>query len=127
MTTEITSTLRSKKGLPSLRLLTEIKNRVLGNKYELSIAFVGDARAQTLNKRYKKKNTPTNVLSFPLSEESGEIIINPRRATRDAKLFAHTPHQHIVYLYIHGVLHLKGYQHGDTMDIEEQRLLRKFV
>lgn len=127
MTTAITSTLRSRRGLPSEQLLTEIKDHVLGKRYELSVAFVGDTRARTLNKQYKKKDTPTNVLSFPLADDAGEIILNPRRAVRDAKKFNHTPHQHIVFLYIHGVLHLKGFDHGSTMESKEQQLLKKFV
>lgn len=127
MTTEISTTLKSKRGLPSTQLLTDIKEYVLGTHYELSVAFVGDTRARALNKKYKQKDTPTNVLSFPLSDDSGEIILNPRRATRDAQKFDHTPHQHLVFLYIHGVLHLKGLAHGATMEAEEQRLLKKFV
>ena len=127
MTVATKSTLRSRKGLPSEKLLTTIADHVLGKRYDLSVAFVGDHRARTLNKKYKKKDAPTNVLSFPLADDAGEIILNPRRATRDAKKFDHTPHEHVVYLYIHGLLHLKGHAHGSTMESEEKRLLKKFV
>mgnify|MGYP002621547149 CR=1 FL=1 len=126
MTTSITTTLRSRNGLPPNKLLTKIADHILGSRYDLSVAFVGDDRARTLNKHYKQKDTPTNVLSFPLSDASGEIIINPRRAARDARHFNHTLREHIIFLFIHGLLHLKGHTHGATMESEEQRLLRKF-
>ena len=68
--------------------------------------------------RYKKisgKKT-SNILSFPLSKTSGEILICPKAAK---------PYS-VGYLFIHGLLHLKGRVHGATMEREERRLLKAF-
>jgi len=104
----------------------KIKEFVLGDSYELSLVLMGDAMATRLNLEHKKRKGPTNILSFPLSEKEGEIFINVRRARRDAKKFGHTPTQHLSFLFIHGCLHLKGREHGESMEHEEERLLKKF-
>ncbi len=104
----------------------KIKISVLGSKYELSLVLMGDTLATRLNKEHKKKDGPTNILSFPLSETEGEIFLNLRRAQRDAKKFDHTIKEHIAFLFIHGCLHLKGLAHGEKMEKEETRLLKKF-
>jgi probable rRNA maturation factor len=126
-TCAIRSTLSSFTVSPhDARLFRRIKNEILGGPFTLSVTFVGDARARTLNKRFRKKNTPTNVLSFPLGKTEGEIIINPHRAARDARAFKHTPREHCLFLFIHACLHLAGYTHGTTMEREERALLRRF-
>lgn len=106
--------------------LVHIKNSVLEKTYELSVAFVGDRRSRTLNLRYRNKDTPTNVLTFPLSPKSGEIIIALPQARREAKRFDMTYRTYVGYLFIHGLLHLKGLRHGGRMDREEKRLLNRF-
>lgn len=78
----ITRTVRT----PTPRIPFEnIKNHILGPKYELSLVLIGDSLARKLNKEHKGKTNPTNILSFPLSKMEGEIFINVRRAERDAK------------------------------------------
>ena len=89
-----------------------IKDKVLGKKYELSLVFVTPSISHKLNLQYRDKDKPTNVLSFPLSKTSGEIFI-------DLSFKEHSP----IFLFIHGVLHLKGMQHGATMEAEEKKLL----
>ncbi len=106
---------KTKAKLPRVAFL-DIKNAVVGRKYELSLVFCGDALSRKLNKTYRDKDKPTNVLSFPISETSGEIFINPRRL----KNFS------VKFLFIHGLLHLKGFEHGDTMEKREKALLKKF-
>lgn len=104
----------------------KIKNTILGRSYELSLVLMGDTMATRLNAEHKNKKGPTNVLSFPLTKNEGEIFINVRRAQRDAKKFDHSPLQHLAFLFIHGCLHLKGYTtHSNKMEQEEERLLRK--
>ena len=71
----------TKGKLPSLPFL-RIKERVLGKHYELSVVFIGDKRSRDLNKRYRGKDRPTNILSFPLSASEGEIFINLRQAKK---------------------------------------------
>ena len=91
----------------------KIKNKVLGKKYELSLVFAKDSLMRRLNRTYRGKDKATNILAFPLSEMSGEIFINPSRA----KPFS------VKHLFIHGLLHLKGMKHGDTMERAEKKLL----
>jgi len=104
----------------------DISSAILPKKYDLSLVLIGDALGKRLNKEHKRRDYPTNILSFPLSSDSGEIFINVRRAQRDAKKFDHNTTQHITYLFIHGCLHLAGYPHGSTMDSLEQKYMKKF-
>ncbi|QSH39655.1 rRNA maturation RNase YbeY [Candidatus Kaiserbacteria bacterium] len=110
--------------LPSVPF-EKIKNTILGQSYTLSLVLMADTLAKRLNKEHKKRTNPTNILSFPLSDKEGEIFLNIRRAKRDAKKFGHTTNQHIVFLFIHGCLHLKGNVHGEEMEKQEEKLLKK--
>lgn len=99
---------------------------ILGKRYTLTLAFIGKTRAQKLNHAHRKASYVPNVLSFPLSDDTGEIYITPEVAKREAKKFDLSVNGYIGYLFIHGCLHLKGYDHGDTMDKAEQKYVRKF-
>ncbi len=105
----------------------EIKNAILGRSYTLSVAFVGTQRARSLNTAYRQKTYVPNVLSFPLTETTGEIYLCPEIAYKEAKDFNLTKDGYIAFLFIHGCLHLKGYDHGDTMEALEQRYLKRFA
>lgn len=118
----IASTARSFPQLP----YKKIKNNVLGRTYYLSLVFIGERRAQGLNLAYRGKAYVPNVLSFPLSEESGEMFICPIAAAKEADNFELSFEGYIGFLYIHGLLHLAGYDHGDEMDRLEQMYLLKF-
>lgn len=115
----------TKGKLPSLPFL-RIKERVLGNHYELSVVFIGDKRSRDLNKRYRGKDRPTNILSFSLSASEGEIFINLRQAKKDAPQFKKRYNTFVGFLFIHGLLHLKGLDHGRKMEREEERFMRAF-
>ena len=104
-----------------------MKNAVLGKSYLLSLSFVGPTRAQAFNQTYRKKDYIPNVLSFPLDETTGEIIICPQVAKSEAKKFNLSVDGYIAYLFIHGCVHLKGHDHGDTMDKLEQKFMRQFA
>lgn len=104
----------------------KMKDAVLGKKYELSLTFVGPARAKQLNIEYRSKDYTPNVLSFPLDAMHGEIIICPQVAKTQAKDFDLSVHGYIAYLFIHGLVHLKGHDHGDTMEKLEQKYMRQF-
>jgi rRNA maturation RNase YbeY len=99
---------------------------ILGKKYNLSLTFVGPARAQKLNITYRQKEYVPNVLSFPLDETTGEIFICPVVAKTQAKDFNLSVDGYIAYLFIHGCVHLKGHDHGDTMDALERSYVKKF-
>lgn len=77
---------------------------------ELSIAFVGEARIRELNKRYRKKNRPTDVLSFA-GNGLYEIVICPSVVRQNAKKFGLSFKSELVRILIHGILHLLGYDH----------------
>jgi probable rRNA maturation factor len=98
----------------------------LGTRYDVSVVLCGTARSQRLNRAHRKKNYPTNVLSFPLSRTSGEIYLNMPLCRREARSFGTTPKEHAVFLLIHGCLHLKGYDHGKKMEAREKKFLRQF-
>jgi probable rRNA maturation factor len=69
---------------------------------------------------------PTDILSFPLSENEGEIYINPATARKEAKKFDRPYDNFILFLLIHGLVHLKGYEHGAIMESIETRFRKKF-
>jgi len=104
----------------------EMKNDILGKQYELSLVFVGDIKSQRLNQTYREKSYIPNVLSFPLDDTTGEIFINPRQAKREAKKHDMSLVGFIGFLFIHGLLHLKGHAHGDTMENAEIRYKKKY-
>lgn len=103
-----------------------MKNEVLGNKYDLSLVFVGNATSRKLNKTYRSKNKPTNVLSFSLAKNEGEIIMDLSKIKSEIKLFNRTFNNLIAYLFIHGLFHLKGARHSSTMERKEAAIRRKF-
>ncbi|MBX4206409.1 rRNA maturation RNAse YbeY [Candidatus Parcubacteria bacterium] len=108
----ISITNRTRQPLPRADFAS-IADHVLGKTYELSLVFCGDALSRRLNRAYRSRDLPTNVLSFPVSKTSGEIFINL------SKLGAFSA----LELFIHGLFHLKGMEHGDTMEKAEQALL----
>lgn len=94
----------------------KIKETVLGKRHELSLAFVGPTESRAVTRRSKHKDKISNVLAFPLSKTVGEIIICPSGKGEYT----------IGYLFIHGLLHIKGLQHSATMDDAEEQLLARF-
>ncbi len=121
----ITCTVKSTPKISGV-LFTSIKNKVLGKKYELALTFVGTKRARKLNNQYRQKDYATDILSFSLDKESGEIIINPKKALQKSKEFGRTFENYLVFLFIHGLFHLKGFDHGSRMESEEARVRRLF-
>ena len=103
-----------------------MKDTCLGNNYELSLVFAGDTLTKRLNITYREKNKPANVLSFPLSKNSGEIFINLKRAKIEAAKRDESFDSFVGFLFIHGMLHLKGYDHGSKMERAENTLRKKF-
>ncbi len=104
----------------------DIKNAILGKNYELSILFATPDFAQKLNKEYRKKSYTPNVLSFPYSKNSGEIVLSLKVIRESASDYDYTYHDFIGYLLIHGCLHLKGMEHGGIMESEEEKYKKKF-
>jgi probable rRNA maturation factor len=85
---------------------------------ELSLAMIGNAAMQELNARYRHKNYPTDVLSFPSAKNLptevrllGDVIISVEKAAEQAKQRRRTLDQELATLLIHGIVHLLGYDH----------------
>lgn len=126
MEIEAVSIVNKTKGkLPRLPFVS-IKNAILGKDYDISVVCVSKATSKKLNKEHRQKDYPTNILSFPLSEKSGEIILQLDCVKRDAPDFDMSYTKFTKFLFIHGCLHLKGYEHSSTMEKEEQKFMKKF-
>jgi probable rRNA maturation factor len=103
------------------KLLSKIAHRaleVLGlNKVELSIVLVSDAQIRRLNKLYRNKDKPTDVLSFPIGEKVegwlilGDIVISVDTARRQAQGLGYSLEEELKRLLVHGLVHLLGYDH----------------
>jgi probable rRNA maturation factor len=90
-----------------------------GARGSLSIALVSDARIRALNRRHRRKDAPTDVLSFPSSDvrgELGDIAIATGVARRQARAAGHSYASELKVLALHGLLHLLGYDHENPAD-----------
>ena len=103
-----------------------IKDKILGKRYTLSLVFIGTKKAAQLNEQYRQKTYSPNVLSFPLDEKTGEIFICPKVAQSQAAKYNLSTQGYVAFLFIHGLLHVKGFDHSDTMDTQEQKYLKLF-
>lgn len=98
---------------------------------EISIALVDNAKIKELNKKFRKKDEVTDVLSFPMDEEIlGDIIISAERALSQSKDYGHSFKREICFLVTHGILHLLGYDHkteGEKKEMrkKEERILKE--
>lgn len=101
---------------------------------EISISFVNDETIHQLNKQYRSKDKPTNVLSFSLQEGEfgninphvlGDIVISVDTAKTDAAKNSRSFDQEIDLLIIHGLLHLLGYDHEKTTKEEAKKMQEK--
>lgn len=117
--------IRKNGELPSVPFLS-IKEKLLGKSYSLTIVFCTEKESKERNKTYRKKDYPTNILSFPLDENEGEIYISLAIARKDAKKFEMSYQKFLHLLIIHGCLHLKGHAHGSTMEKLEDNHLKTF-
>lgn len=122
----LTITNRTKGKLPSLPFV-KMKNAALGKNYELSLVCIGNTASRRLNKAYRGKDAPANILAFPLSKTEGEIFIDLKKARADAPLFARAYSNFVGFLFIHGLLHLKGFDHGSNMERKEAQLRKRFL
>lgn len=112
--------------LPDVPFLA-IKEKILGKKYELSIVFVTPKKAHALNIEHRNKDYIPNTLSFSLTKTSGEIVLcmsAMRAQYRDFRMDLAT---YVTFIVIHSCLHLKGMEHGSTMESIERRLVKQFT
>jgi probable rRNA maturation factor len=100
--------------------------RARGN---VTVAVTSDARVRALNRQFRRKDRPTDVLSFPSGEANhlGDIVIAAGVARRQARVAGHTVQVELRVLALHGLLHLLGYDHerDDGRMARTERRLRK--
>jgi rRNA maturation RNase YbeY len=120
---------KTRMRLPPLPFLL-LKNDILGKNYVLSVALVDEKTSHAINKTYRKKDKSTNVLSFPLSKNSGELVLCPalikKESADEDKNFGKNFHDLLGFLVIHGMLHLKGMDHGAIMERSEKKYDQKY-
>ncbi|MBQ8562934.1 MAG: rRNA maturation RNase YbeY [Firmicutes bacterium] len=103
------------------------------DRSEISVTFTGLEEIHQLNRDYRQVDSPTDVLSFPqfddlndLPEEGeialGDVVICKEKAEEQAEEFGHSFEREIIYLFVHSVLHLLGYDH---MDEDEKKIMRR--
>lgn len=97
--------------------------------YEISLSFVDNEEIKELNSEYRNINKETDVLSFPVEEDFliptpllGDIIISTEKALEQSIEYGHSLSREILYLTVHSMFHLLGYDH---IDEEEKILMRK--
>jgi probable rRNA maturation factor len=85
---------------------------------DIAVAIVSDARMRILNKKYRRMDTATDVLSFPSDAPRalGDIVIASGVARRQAREAGHAYAVELKILALHGLLHLLGYDHHDPAD-----------
>lgn len=101
-------------------------------------AIVDDERIRSLNRRYRRIDRPTDVLSFAAREGEklfssrkgeylGDIAISLETAARQAKEYGHSLGRELAFLTVHGILHLLGYDHMTPEDEKEMRGLQREI
>ena len=121
--------------------------KAAGLSGQVNVVLTSSRDIRALNRRFRGKNKPTDVLSFPAlqavwpgpltrvrrsntraTQFSGDIVIAADIACRNARLYQHAPAQELKILIVHGMLHLAGYDHeadGGQMARKEERLRRE--
>jgi rRNA maturation RNase YbeY len=117
--------IRKNGALPNIPYM-KMKETILGKDYTLTVIFCTPQESQERNKTYRDKDYPTNILSFPLNDYEGEIYISLVTARKDAKKFEMSYTKFLHLLMVHGMLHLKGHDHGSTMEELEDTYLHTF-
>lgn len=117
----------------------KVLNALACHEGELSILFVDDTKMTELNRAYRGKSGPTNVLAFPMTEEAGrgvasgmlgDIVISVDSAQRESEETGEILENTVYRLLVHGLLHLLGFDHELSaddalrMEKEQERLLK---
>jgi len=125
--------------LLKVRRLRQIAAAVLAaeavqGRAKLSLVLTNDDTVKELNRKYRGQDKTTDVLAFPLSEQStafvsppraaahlGEVVISYPQAERQSKEAGHSPEEELALLIIHGVLHILGYDHQRAAQAQRMR------
>jgi len=104
-------------------LIKELARRISKKKWKVSISFISKEAMRKLNRKYRKKDKPTDVLSFNMNEGKflGDVVICPSVARANARKYKESFMTEIARLVTHGLLHLLGFEHGKKMfDMQEK-------
>ena len=108
-----------RRGVPSAVALRSWARKAGGGG--VTIRIVGAREGRDLNRRFRRRDYATNVLSF----HTGDIVLCHAVIAREAREQRKSVRAHYAHLVVHGVLHLRGFAHGKTMESREIRLLRR--
>ena len=107
---------------------SKVKDFLKKKKLYISVSIVGDEEIKKLNNKYRKKDYPTDVLSFDINEQQedgtyylGDVIVNKEQAQRQCKGYGNSVEDEILDLVGHGVLHLLGVDHEDHEAAEAKK------
>lgn len=103
------------------------------DRFSLEVNFVDEETIHEINRQYRKIDRPTDVISFAFLDEVeneikiqgdvmlmlGEIFISVDQAKQQAKEYQHSLHRELCFLFVHGLLHLLGYNHQDEEEEKE--------
>ena len=109
-------------------LKEKIEEKIAGQIAFINLILCDDSEIQALNEEYRKKNKATDVLSFPYWDSSpegisvGEIFVSIETARKQAEEKGHDLEKEMAILFVHGLLHLFGFDHNN--DEEEQEMER---
>jgi len=112
---------------------TDILNALDYHDAELSILIVDDPQIAILNKKYLRRNGPTNVIAFPMRTDQfsninpellGDVVISIETAEKEGKNIGINMEERFTQLLVHGILHLLGYDH-ETSEQEADKMEKK--
>ncbi|SDF06229.1 rRNA maturation RNase YbeY [Sporomusa acidovorans] len=133
------------------QMLTQVLNKAaevygLQPQTEVSVVLADDEYIHQLNRQYRQKDSPTDVLSFAMNDQCagdqepeiaetpedieillGDIVISLETASRQAQEFGHSLERELAYLTVHGMLHLLGYDHEAEKDRTEMRQEEEYI
>ena len=118
MRVNIFTELNTKEVKPEIKLLTKLF-KTIDDKKTLQIILTDNAYLHNLNKNYRNIDRPTDVISFPDTEDEqscGDIFISLDKALEQAKEYEHSYERELCFLAVHGYLHCKGYDHETKED-----------
>lgn len=97
-------------------------------QFQFSIAIVDDDSIEQMNKTYRHKDKPTDVLSFRYSDDSGEIVLSADTIRKQAKEFGHSVQVEAAFMLVHGILHILGWDHERSeQEAREMRALEHSI
>lgn len=107
-------------------VFANMKSSVLKNEYNLNLIITEKKEIRRLNKIYRNTDKATDILSFPITDKDGEIFLCPEIIIREASRFDRNYENFTKFLFIHGLMHLKGFKHSSKMESEEIKIRNKF-